>query len=264
MTDEIQVIIATIAFGMGINKRDVRFVVHHSIPKSLEGYVQECGRSGRDGRKSECILYYTYRDRQLYDWFIVNNRQSNKSRKNENLHALYSILQYCEEPFICRRKLQLNFLGEEFNPHKCAQMCDNCKRALKVVQKDVTDEAAQIARLIRDMTELGGNITLAQLVEICRGKMPKAKQLKDHVVERYKGCLKVFKENELRRTVLQMLSIKILKESFTAVRLGPHGTMNISVYLQLGRHCDDFLKVRGNVTKVTISDGVEPNDLSME
>ena len=105
MSNEIQVIIATIAFGMGINKRDVRFVVHHSIPKSLEGYVQECGRSGRDGNNAECILYYAYGDRKRNDYFIVNSTHTDKVRKNENLHALYSILNYCEEPFICRRKL---------------------------------------------------------------------------------------------------------------------------------------------------------------
>lgn len=99
MKNEIQVIIATIAFGMGINKKDVRFVVHYSIPKSLEGYVQECGRSGRDGKQAECILYYSYGDRKRNDYFIVTNHDNTKNRKNENLHALYSILDYCEEPY---------------------------------------------------------------------------------------------------------------------------------------------------------------------
>lgn len=105
MKDEIQVIIATIAFGMGINKRDVRFVIHYAIPKSLEGYVQECGRSGRDSKLAECILYYSYGDRKRNDYFIMANNDNSGVRKNENLHALYSILGYCEEPYTCRRKL---------------------------------------------------------------------------------------------------------------------------------------------------------------
>ena len=90
---------------MGINKKDVRFVVHYSIPKSLEGYVQECGRGGRDGLKAECILYYSYSDRKLNDYFIVNNNDNTDSRKNENVQALYNILDYCEEPYLCRREI---------------------------------------------------------------------------------------------------------------------------------------------------------------
>lgn len=103
MRNEIQIIIATIAFGMGINKKDVRFVIHYSMPKSLEGYVQECGRAGRDQQKSECILYYQYSDRKRNDFFIMNNHDNTSTRKNENVHALYAMLGYCEEPFICRR-----------------------------------------------------------------------------------------------------------------------------------------------------------------
>ena len=112
---------------MGINKKDCRFVVHYSLPKSLEGYVQECGRSGRDGLQAECILYYAYNDRKRNDYFIINNTDNTNNRKNENLHALYSILDYCEEPYICRRKMQLKFLGEEFSESLCNAMCDNCK-----------------------------------------------------------------------------------------------------------------------------------------
>jgi bloom syndrome protein len=86
-------------------------------------------------------LYYAYGDRKRNDYFIVNNDQSNNIRKNENLHALYSILNYCEEPFECRRKLQLNFLGEEFDSKKCKRMCDNCKKGLHVVKRDVSQDA---------------------------------------------------------------------------------------------------------------------------
>ena len=126
MSNEIQVIVATIAFGMGINKPDVRFVMHYSIPTSLESYSQECGRAGRDGNLAECILYYSYADRRRNDYFIVTGDNSN-NRKNQNLSALYSILNFCEEPYVCRRKLQMNFLGEEFDEKLCKQMCDNCR-----------------------------------------------------------------------------------------------------------------------------------------
>ena len=126
---------------MGINKPDVRFVIHYSIPKSLEGYVQECGRSGRDQLTAECILYYDYNERRRNDYFNITNNSSSGVRKKENVRALYSILEYCEEPYLCRRKMQLEFLGEPFDANSCKGMCDNCRKGLKVVEKDYTADS---------------------------------------------------------------------------------------------------------------------------
>lgn len=102
MNDEVQVIVATIAFGMGINKRDVRFVIHYNMPKSFEGYVQECGRAGRDQKKAYCFLYYEYNDRKRHD-HMIGVAHNSGARKKDNLHALYSMVEYCEEPYNCRR-----------------------------------------------------------------------------------------------------------------------------------------------------------------
>ena len=104
-------------------------------------------------------MYYSYNDRKRNDFFIVTNNDNTKNRKNENLHALYSILDYCEEPFLCRRKLQLEFLGEKFDEKKCHQMCDNCMQNLKVVDSDVSMEAKKLLTLIIDFTQNSCDVT---------------------------------------------------------------------------------------------------------
>ena len=113
--DEIQVIVATIAFGMGVDKKDVRFVIHMSLPKSLDSYIQECGRAGRDHQLSYVVLFYDYSDRQTLNWFIKNNEYADYEREEENKLNLYSMLNFAEDPFECRRVLQLKYLDEQFD-----------------------------------------------------------------------------------------------------------------------------------------------------
>ena len=148
MNNEIDVIIATIAFGMGINKRNVRFVVHYNMPKSFEAYVQECGRAGRDQKKAYCILYYEYNDRKRHD-YMIGVAHNTGARKKENLHGLYSMIEYCEEPYNCRRKMCIEFLGEKFNAELCHRMCDNCRKEDKIENLDVTKEAIHIMQFIQ-------------------------------------------------------------------------------------------------------------------
>lgn len=108
MSGDIKIIVATIAFGLGIDKRDVRFIIHHSMPKSLEGYIQECGRAGRNGAPAHCLMYYKFTHRQTHNWFVAKG-DTNLERRKLIMKGQYQMLRYCEERSRCKREMILEF-----------------------------------------------------------------------------------------------------------------------------------------------------------
>lgn len=136
---QIKVVCATIAFGMGIDKPNVRFVIHATIPKSIEGYYQESGRAGRDGEKADCIMFYQYSDVKILRKMIEYNTSANTNLKSQKIHTanLLKMVGFCENKTDCRRSLQLNYFGELFDRSLCIAnketICDNCTSRVSLI-----------------------------------------------------------------------------------------------------------------------------------
>ncbi|OXB42690.1 hypothetical protein B1J92_H00759g [Nakaseomyces glabratus] len=164
----IQVVCATIAFGMGIDKENVRFVFHYDIPRSMEGYYQETGRAGRDGNPSKCILFFCLQDVNRLQ-ILIQRENVSALQKEHNLKKLQDVLVYCHNKVDCRRLQILEYFNEEFFPSNCMKTCDNCKNigVSTIEQKDFTHYAKQILSLLR---KLGNErITTNQCQDIFRG-----------------------------------------------------------------------------------------------
>ena len=168
LMEEVEVIVATIAFGMGIDKPDVRFVIHYDIPKSIENYYQETGRGGRDGLMGDCLAFYSYKDILKLEKFL---RDKPVAERELSAQLMDEVIAYAETN-TCRRKFLLHYFGEEYDDSKCSNMCGNCKFPKK--KEEVQNEMKLALQVVDQLNE---NYTIKILVEFVTGKL--SKEMKD-------------------------------------------------------------------------------------